>query len=47
MDERLQVDHRVQRLGRKDEREGLLAESQMESRREGCGGVVKGEGDVQ
>jgi hypothetical protein len=47
MDERLQVEHRVQRLGRKDEREGLLAESQKEPRREGCGGVVKGKGDVQ
>jgi hypothetical protein len=46
MDERLQVEHRVQRLGRKDEREGLLAESQKGPRREGRGGV-KGKGDVQ
>jgi hypothetical protein len=42
MDEQLRVEHRVQRLGRKDEREGLLGESQK-----GQGGRlrrVKGKG---
>jgi hypothetical protein len=43
MDERVRVEHRVQRLGRKDEREGLLGESQTK----GQGGRwsrVKGKG---
>ena len=38
-----QNEHRVQRLGRKDGREGQLGESQKGPRREG-GGVVKGTG---
>jgi hypothetical protein len=43
MDERVRVEHRVQRLGRKDEREGLPGESQKGPRRE-VESRVKGKG---
>jgi hypothetical protein len=41
MDERVRVEHRVQRLGRKDEREGLPGESQKRAK-EGGGVELKG-----
>ena len=44
MDERVRVKHRVQRLGRKDEREGLLGESQKRAKEEGGGVELKGRG---
>jgi hypothetical protein len=44
MDERVRVEHRVQRLGRKDEREGLLGESQKRAKEEGGGVELKGRG---
>jgi hypothetical protein len=44
MDERLQVEHRVQRLGRKEEREGLLDESQKRAKEGGMWRSFKGKG---